>query len=115
MVDILAGPDDPLPPDIPPDRVQRPGWPELIEKLRNAGKVITNDSGPMHLSAFIGCSTIALSRCSNILEWLPPGVKALSSPLAPRGYQPVPDYWSDRVLRDWPTSAEIVSLIKNQG
>lgn len=111
-VEILAGPDDPLPPGIPRDAVQRPAWPELIEQLRAARYVVANDSGPMHLAAFAGCRTMALSRCSNIAEWLPPGVTALSSPSAPRGYRPIPDYWSDRVLPDWPSPHEVIATIE---
>ena len=110
-VDILAGPDDSLPDGITSDMVQRPKWPELVAHLRSARYVVTNDSGPMHLAAYLGCRTMALSRCSNITEWLPPGVTALSSPSAPLGYRPLPDYWSDRILRDWPSPAEVISCL----
>ncbi len=110
-VEILAGPDDPLPPGIMADTILRPKWPELIDSLKSASHVIANDSGPMHLAAFLGCRTIALSRCSNIKEWLPPGVTALSSPSAPRGYRPVPVYWSDQVLSDWPSPGEIMTCL----
>jgi len=110
-VDILAGPNDSLPDGISSDMVQRPKWPELVAHLRSARHVVTNDSGPMHLAAYLGCRTLALSRCSNITEWLPPGGAALSSPSAPRGYRPLPDYWSDRILRDWPSPAEVISCL----
>ena len=110
-VEILAGPNDPLPPGIFVDSVQRPEWSELVSILKKARHVIANDSGPMHLAAFLGCRTIALSRCSNIKEWLPPGVTALSSPSAPRGYRPVPAYWSDRILSDWPSSDEVMAYM----
>ena len=113
-VQMLAGPDDPLPPGISADVVQRPRWPELVERLKSASQVIANDSGPMHLAAFLGCRTIALSRCSNIAEWLPPGVTALSSPSAPRGYRPIPGYWSDAVLPGWPAPDEIATCLQNQ-
>lgn len=112
-VEILAGPNDPLPPGISADAVQKPGWPDLVQHLRNAGRVITNDSGPMHLAAFLGCRTLALSRCSNIREWLPPGAKAISSPSAPLGYRPVRDYWSDQILADWPAPDEVVAFLKS--
>ena len=114
-VEILAGPDDLLPPGISEDTVQRPKWPELVNSLKNANHVISNDSGPMHLAAFLGCQTIALSRCSNILEWLPPGVTALSSPSAPHGYRPIPAYWSDQVLSDWPSPDEIMACLNIGG
>ena len=108
---ILAGPDDPLPPGIFAESVQRQGWPELVATLKNARHVISNDSGPMHLAAFLGCKTVALSRCANIEEWLPPGVTALSSPSAPRGYRPIPAYWSDQVLSDWPSPNEVIASL----
>ncbi len=110
-IEILAGPDDPLPPGIASDSVQRPGWPELVATLKNARHVISNDSGPMHLAAFLGCKTIALSRCAIIKEWLPPGVTALSSSSAPRGYRPVPAYWSDQILSDWPSPDEVIASL----
>ncbi len=110
-VEILAGPDDLLPPGMLADAVQRPKWPELIDSLKNARHVISNDSGPMHLAAFLGSPTIALSRCSNIMEWLPPGVTALSSSSTPRGYRPIPAYWSDQVLSDWPSPGEIMACL----
>jgi hypothetical protein len=110
-VEMLAGPNDPLPPKISPDMVQRPKWPELVARLRSARHVITNDSGPMHLAAFLGCRVIALSRCSNILEWIPAGVTALSSPSAPRGYRPVKTYWSDQILTDWPSPTDVLACL----
>ena len=114
-VEILAGPDDPLPPGIPEDALRRPPWPELVESLRRAGQVVTNDSGPMHLAAFLGARTVALSRCANVSEWLPPGATALSSPLAPRGYRPISGYWSDRILTDWPAPDEVLACLDDCG
>jgi len=67
----------------------------------------------MHLAACLGCQTIVVSRCSNILEWLPPDVMAISSPSAPRGYRPIPDYWSDQVLTDWPSPNEVMTIIQS--
>jgi hypothetical protein len=106
---ILAGPNDPLPEKITNDKVQRPKWPELVTYFRTARHVICNDSGPMHLAAFLGCRTMALSCCSNTSEWLPPGVTALSSPSAPHGYRPSPDYWTDQVLPGWPEPNEVMA------
>jgi len=111
-LEILAGPHDPLPPGITEKMVQRPKWPELVAHLRSAGYVVTNDSGPMHLAAYLGCPTVALSRCSNIAEWLPPGVTALSSPSAPQGYRPIPDYWSDKTLSAWPSAVEVMGSMR---
>jgi len=106
-VTILAGPDDPLPAGVDPEDIHRPGWPELVSQLRDAKFVVTNDSGPMHLAAYLGSKTLVLSRCSNILEWLPLGTKAISSPMAPKGYRPVPAYWTDRILNAWPSPEEV--------
>jgi hypothetical protein len=111
-VEILLGPNDQLPPGTSENMVQRPKWRELVEHMRGASHVICNDSGPMHLAAFLGCRTIALSRCSNISEWLPPGVMALSSPSAPRGYRPIPGYWSDQALPDWVSPVEVMGSLQ---
>jgi ADP-heptose:LPS heptosyltransferase len=93
--------------------VKRPKWPELVEHLRCARYVVTNDSGPMHLAAYLGCQTLALFRGSNVLEWLPPGAEALSSAAAPNGYRPVRGYWSDQVLPGWPSPDEVMKAMKN--
>jgi hypothetical protein len=111
-VEIVAGPNDQLPAGIPGDYVQRPKWPELVAQLRTARHVVTNDSGPMHLAAYLGCQTLALSRVSNVLEWLPPGAEALSSPSAPNGYRPVRGYWSDQVLHGWPSPDEVMKAME---
>lgn len=111
-VEILAGPSDPLPPGMSADMVKRPNWTELVVHLRSARYVVTNDSGPMHLAAYLGCRTLTVSRCSNITEWLPPGVVALSSPSAPHGYRPVKDYWSDRILPGWPAPDEVMKEMR---
>ncbi|HWI41575.1 MAG TPA: glycosyltransferase family 9 protein [Verrucomicrobiae bacterium] len=107
-VTVVAGPEDPLPPGMPESKVLRPKWGALVDLFRGSRGVIANDSGPMHLAAFLGCRTVALSRCSNLTEWLPPGVLELSSPLAPKGYRPVAEYWSDEVLPGWPAPEEVV-------
>ena len=83
----------------------------MAELYGRANGVSKGKAGSMHLAAFLGCRTLALSRCSNILEWLPPGVTALSSPSAPRGYRPIPSYWSDRTLPDWPSPKEITACV----
>lgn len=111
-VEILAGPTDTIPSGVAVENIQRPVWSKLAAQMKGAHIVIANDSGPMHLAAFLGCRVIALSRCSNIAEWLPPGVIALSSPSAPRGYRPVKDYWSDRVLPDWPAPEQVLACLK---
>ena len=108
---ILSGPHDPLPEGITNDMVQRPAWHKLITYFREARCVICNDSGPMHLAAFLGSRTLAVSRCSNITEWLPPGANSISSVVAPLGYRPAQQYWSDQVLSDWPQPDTIISIV----
>ena len=109
--EILAGPHDPLPERITEISVKRPGWHGLIAYFRQARCVICNDSGPMHLAAFLGSKTLALSRCSNIAEWLPPGGTSISSPFAPLGYHPIKQYWSDHILSDWPQPDAVIRHI----
>lgn len=108
---IIAGPSDPLPTDVGESEVLRPGVTELITELRSAQWVVTNDSGPMHLAAFSGCSVTALARVTDIEEWRPPGVQVIQSPAMPRGYRPSPDYCSDRVLEEWPEPEEVLKRI----
>lgn len=112
-VELLGGPSDLPPPGVAPDLIARPGWAELVERLERASCVVANDSGPMHLAAILGCRTIALSRCSNIAEWLPPGVQALVSPETPKGYTPLRGYWTDKVLEGWPGVDEVVASINS--
>lgn len=101
-VTVLAGPHDMLPSDLAEADVTRAQDGALIAALKAADVVLTNDSGPMHLAAAIGCPTLVVSRMSNIDEWLPPGVVAVRSPHAPRGYRPDPGYQSDVVVSGWP-------------
>ena len=51
---------------------------ELIELLRNANLVITNDTGPMHMASSLGTNVLALfGPCSPDQYGLGPNVKAL--------------------------------------
>ncbi|MGI8436009.1 MAG: glycosyltransferase family 9 protein [Chthoniobacterales bacterium] len=102
-VAVLAGPNDPLPPDVQEADVTRATGTELVAQLKSVEEAITNDSCPMHLAAFLGCRTTVLVRTSPIEEWVPPMVNVIASPSTPRGYRPHPDYMSDKVLPDWPT------------
>ena len=101
-VAILAGLTDPLPQGVGEHEVQRVMDGALVGALRRAALVVTNDSGPMHLAAFLGCRTLAIARVSNIVEWLPPGADAMGAERAPRGYRPDPGYTSDAILTGWP-------------
>ena len=106
-VALIAGPNDPLPPGIDNASVTRAMGSELITHLKAAEYVITNDSGPMHLAAFLGCRTTVLVRTSPIEEWAPPVINVIASAKTPRGYRPHRDYMSDRALGDWPSVATI--------
>jgi hypothetical protein len=110
-VKILAGPTDPLPPDVRADDVTRAFDERLIEELRLAGSVITNDSGPMHVAAFLGCKTTAIVRASPIEEWAPPATAIVRSPETPRGYRPNRRYMSDEILPGWPQVEDVIKAI----
>lgn len=112
-VTILAGPTDPLPPALQEEVVSRVADQNLIDELRAAEHVITNDSGPMHLAAFLGCRTTAVVRTSPIEEWAPPEMQIVRSEHTPRGYRPHRRYMSDEVLPGWPTVHRVVAAVKD--
>ena len=107
-VRLVAGEKDLLPRGVDEAAVMRAQDQPLIELLRSAEHVITNDSGPMHLAAFLGCRTTALVRTSPIEEWVPPATRIVASDKTPRGYRPHRRYKSDEILSDWPSIAAIV-------
>jgi hypothetical protein len=109
-VQLLAGPGDPLPEGITQSEVLRAVDLELIAQLRRAGDVITNDSGPLHLAALLGCEVTAVGNPSNLREWLPPGARCLPGSLMPQGYRPDPRYSSDSVLEGWPAAATVADV-----
>lgn len=110
-VRVAAGPNDLLPPGIDERDVVRAADASLVSELRSAEHAITNDSGPMHLAAFLGCRTTALVRTSPIEEWAPPATTIIHSPITPRGYRPSQSYMSDEILAGWPTVSEIVPAV----
>lgn len=112
-VTILASPHDLLPNDLSENEISRVADEALIEELFAAAHVITNDSGPMHVAAFLGCRTTALVRTSPIEEWAPPATQIIRSPETPRGYRPSQKYMSDEVLPGWPSVAEISAAIRS--
>jgi|GEM_PF-2595395 hypothetical protein len=83
----------------------------LVEIFRHAEWVVANDSGPMHLAAYLGCRTLAIARVTNIHEWLPPATRFVASPWMPRGYRMDPRYNSDEVLTGWPAPAEVAAAL----
>lgn len=108
---LLGGLSDPLPPGVNEETVTRVVDLDLIAQLRSAEHVITNDSGPMHLAAFLGCRTTALVRSSPIEEWLPPATNIVASESTPSGYRPHRRYMSDEILSDWPPIRRILDSL----
>jgi len=58
-----------------------PNLAELAEILANMRLVLGNDSGPLHLAAWLGVPCVALFGPSDARRWGPPGSRHLSSPL----------------------------------
>ena len=110
-VQIIAGEHDPLPVGVAEADVLRLVDRELVNTLRKSVYVITNDSGPMHLAALVGCCTLVISRISAIQEWIPPGVIALISEQAPKGFRPDPAYQSDGTVGGWPTARKVSEVV----
>ena len=110
-VALVAGPRDSLPAEVPERAVTRPEGIDLLTMLRAAEHVITNDSGPMHLAAFLGCRTTVIVRTSPIEEWLPPLTTVIASKHTPIGYRPHRHYMSDETLPGWPTVEEICATL----
>lgn len=105
---VLAGPSDALPERLPRSTVVRVTDASLVDEFRIAEQVVTNDSGPMHLAALMGCRTFAIVGISNIEEWLPPATRYIASDAMPRGYRPHQLYMSDNVVPGWPAAADVV-------
>jgi hypothetical protein len=110
-IDFTAGPNDPLPEGIGENQVRRLVDQAVVDLLRTAQHVITNDSSAMHLAAMLGCRTLVVARVTNIHEWVPPATQFVASPKMPRGYRPDPRYNSDERLNDWPTPEAVVEKL----
>jgi len=54
---------------------------ELVEILAHMRLVLGNDSGPLHLAAWLGVPCVALFGPSDAHRWGPPGARHLNSPL----------------------------------
>jgi hypothetical protein len=107
----IAGQNDALPAGMIEGQVLRVANGGLIHCLRDAEFAVTNDSGPMHVAALLGCRTVVVARISNINEWLPPCTHVVRSESLPIGYRPHPAYNSDHVQDGWPPPEEIVSAL----
>jgi hypothetical protein len=66
-------------PDVPEIRPRDPA--ELADILAGMRLVFGNDSGPLHLAAWLGVPCIALFGPSDARRWGPPGARLLSTPL----------------------------------
>jgi hypothetical protein len=107
-IQIIGGPNDPLPTGISEDDILRLTDQRLIDAFRASSLVLVNDSGPMHLAALLRCRTYPLTRISAIAEWLPPATTPIEATSAPRGYRPHPAYKSDSAVEGWPSPQEIL-------
>ena len=54
---------------------------ELVDILTHSRLVFGNDSGPLHLGAWLGVPCVALFGPSDARRWGPPGARCLCSPL----------------------------------
>lgn len=116
QVEILAGEGDPLPDGLGVSEVRVVMGRALVERLKGCDFAVCNDSGPMHLAALLGVPTLAVGLSSNLVCWAPPGVATLCAGKMPRGYAPLPGYWSERQgAKGWPAPEEIVQALKNRG
>lgn len=110
-VRIISGLLDYLPYGIEENEVLRSSDTEIVNEFKNVEFAITNDSGPMHLAALIGCKTIAVARISDINQWLPPGSVSVKSKKMPHGYRPDPYYASDKTVDGWPAPDDLVKTL----
>jgi hypothetical protein len=109
-VKVIAGANDPLPDGMGETDVKRLLDRDLVEAFKASTYVVANDSGPMHLAAFVRSRTIVISRKAAISEWLPPTAVAVESVFAPKGYRS--ERLSDSVSTGWPSASEIVGLFE---
>jgi glycosyl transferase family 9 (putative heptosyltransferase) len=108
---VIGGPKDALPAGMGEEQVVRVANRGLVDRLHDAEYAITNDSGPMHVAALLGCRTVVVARMSNIDEWLPPCTTAVRSQDLPIGYRPHQSYNSDRVQDAWPNPEEVLRAL----
>ena len=112
-VQLVGGPGDPLPLGISEGSVRRLIDAELVDAFRASTLVIANDSGAMHLAAFLRCQVVSISRISSIAEWLPPSTMTVQSKRMPHGYRPDTRYMSDDPVEGWPAPAEILQRVQS--
>jgi len=110
-IDVVRGPGDRLTEDLPPGLCAEISGAALAECFRSATVVVANDSGPMHFAAYLGCNTLCIGSVSNLVEWIPPTVCAMTPPKIPRGYRPLPNYMSDRSISEWPAPGDVVHRV----
>lgn len=111
-VTIVRGPGDPLPDGIEESRTVTLINNALIDNLMNHDLIIANDSGVMHLSCFLGRTTLVISRVSCIKIWGPPRCHSVSSKKEPTGFNPDPEHLTSNRLSDWPEISDIMRKIQ---
>ena len=94
------GPGDPPPESRQPTCLLQTD--NILSELQKYSLVVTNDSAPMHLAAFLRCRVLSIANVANLQEWLPPQVDCLVSASMPLGYRPKPAYLTDTEISDWP-------------
>jgi ADP-heptose:LPS heptosyltransferase len=110
-VTIIAGPTDPLPEGIGESDVKRFHGTDFVTVLKQSHTAIVNDSGPMHMAAFLGCRTMVAVRTANIREWIPPHAVPVCSSVMPKGYRPDKNYASDNVISGWPSVEKFLDVL----
>lgn len=111
---IVAGPGDKLPEGVAESDVVRPSGADLVHTLRTCSHAITNDSGPMHLAAFLGLRTVCIARQLSLEQWIPPLALGVQSEETPLGYQPVSmaTYLSDTPDGNWKSPEDVVQAMQ---
>jgi Glycosyltransferase family 9 (heptosyltransferase) len=109
---LAAGQSDRLPPKVTSESVVRAENERLVAVFRSAEQVITNDSGPMHLAAFLGCRNTTIVRTSSIEEWIPPATRVVAAEQTPRGYRQRKYYMSDEILPNWPSAMTVAQKLR---
>jgi hypothetical protein len=112
-VQIIAGPNDPLPEDVAEKDVNRLVNSDLARALASSTYVVSNDSGPMHAAALLRCRTLVVTNHAAMKEWLPPTVVAIESDPCP-GYRPRMYRPSDAGFVDWPSAAILAERLQTE-
>lgn len=110
-VKLCAAPGDPLPAGVREDEIVRVAGAEAVALFHGADAVVANDSGPMHLAAFLGRPTFFVELVSNPLEWCPPGAAWIAGEGCPTSFRSLPSYCTDEVLDAWPDVPRVLERL----